>query len=252
VAAADERAVLEGVIAVRAALHARSREIERILLSTAKRDRRVAHVEERARAVGVPVERAAPNVVEDLAGGTTHGGVVAVVGPRRYAELAEVATRTENPFVAMLDGIEDPYNFAYALRALYAAGIDGLVLRPRNWMSAAGVVGRASAGASELVPVALADDASAAADAAARLGLRVACAADEREATALYDADLTGPLFLVVGGEKRGIAHELLRRADLVVRIPYARDFRQSLGTSAAAAVLAFEAMRQRNPDRRG
>jgi 23S rRNA (guanosine2251-2'-O)-methyltransferase len=113
-------------------------------------------------------------------------------------------------------------------------------------MSAAGVVGRASAGASELVRAALADDAVTAAEACSQLGLAVVCAADEREAVALYEADLTGPLFLVVGGEKRGIARELLRRADLVVRIPYGRDFRQSLGTSAAAAVLAFEAMRQR------
>jgi 23S rRNA (guanosine2251-2'-O)-methyltransferase len=194
----------------------------------------------------VPVERASPDAVDALAGGKTHGGVVAVVGERRYAQLDDLVAGTESPFVAMLDGIEDPYNFGYALRALYAAGVDGLVLRPRNGTSAAGVVGRASAGASELVPIAIADDAPTAAEACAGLGLMVACGADERDAVRLYDADLRGPLFLVIGGEKRGVARELLRRADLVVRIPYARDFRRSLGTSAAAAVLAFEVMRQR------
>lgn len=194
----------------------------------------------------MPIERVTPAAVDGLAGGKTHGGVVAVVGPRRYSELADILAGTATPFVVMLDGIEDPYNFGYAVRALYAAGVDGLVLRPRNWMSAAGVVGRASAGASELVRIALADDAVSAARACAELGLTVACAAGERDALPLYEVDLRGPLFLVIGGEKRGVARELLRRADLVVRIPYARDFRQSLGTSAAAAVLAFEAMRQR------
>jgi 23S rRNA (guanosine2251-2'-O)-methyltransferase len=242
--------VLEGAIAVRAAVHARSREIHRVVVSREKRDRRIEQLVERARAAGVPVERATPDAVDALAGGKTHGGVVAVAGERRFVGLSDLVTGTATPFVAMLDGIEDPYNFGYAVRALYAAGVDGLVLRPRNWTSAAGVVGRASAGASELVRIALAADPLAAAQTCAELGLTVACAAGERDAVSVYDADLRGPLFLVIGGEKRGVARELLRTADLVVRIPYARDFRQSLGTSAAAAVLAFEARRQRLENR--
>jgi 23S rRNA (guanosine2251-2'-O)-methyltransferase len=128
---------------------------------------------------------------------------------------------------------------------MYAAGAAGLIVRPRNWMSAAGVVARASAGASEWIPTAVAETALDAADYFRSRGLRIAVA-DEDKAVSIYDADLAGPLFLVIGGEKRGITRSFLDQADLRLRIPYAREFDQSLGTTAAAAILAFEIMRQR------
>ena len=146
----------------------------------------------------------------------------------------------------MIDGVEDPFNFGQAVRTLYAAGADGLVLRPRNWMSAAGVVARASAGATEWVPTAIAETALDAAQAFRARGLKVVSADDKAETVPLYTADLTGPLFLVIGGEKRGITRSFLDQADLLLEIPYGREFDQSLGTAAAAAVLGFEIMRQR------
>jgi len=135
------------------------------------------------------------------------------------------------------------------VRALYAAGCDGLVLRPRNWLSAAGVVARASAGASEWLPTAIAETVTAAAEHFRARGLRVAVA-DEEDALPLYDVDLTGPLFLVIGGEKRGITRSFRNGADLRLAIPYGSAFDQSLGTAAATAVIAFEVLRQRREHR--
>jgi 23S rRNA (guanosine2251-2'-O)-methyltransferase len=240
-----EQAVLEGVIAVRAALHARSRELHRILIRDDKDDRPVTQLEQRARASGIVVERVPTEAIDAVASGTTHGGVVALAGPRRFAALDKLGAGEKAPFLALLDGIEDPFNFGYALRSLYAAGAHGAVLGPRNWMAAAGTVARASAGASELLPLAVAEPLEAVEQCAGR-GLTVVCAAAEREAQPLFDADLRRSLLLVVGGERRGISRSVLARADLVVRIPYGRDFRGSLGTTAAAAVLAFEVLRQR------
>jgi 23S rRNA (guanosine2251-2'-O)-methyltransferase len=240
-----EPAVLEGVIAVRAALHARSRELHRILIRAGKDDRAIAQLEQRAEAAAVAVERVPADAIDSVASGKTHGGVVALVGPRRFAALHQLADGEAMPFLALLDGVEDPFNFGYALRSLYAAGAHGAVLGPRNWMSAAGTVARASAGASELLPLAVSDPLEAVEQCAAR-GLTVVCAAAEREAQPIVDADLRSPLLLVIGGERRGISRNVLSRADLVVRIPYGRDFRGSLGTTAAAAVLAFEVLRQR------
>ncbi len=234
------------MIAVRAALHARSREMRSLLIRADNEERAVVQLEQRARAAGVAVERVAADVIDAVASGKTHGGVAAVAGPRRFVALEQLVEGRSRPFVAMLDGIEDPFNFGQAVRALYAAGADGLVVRPRNWMSAAGVVGRASAGASELLPTAVAETALDAADALSRFGLAVVCAAETDRAVPLDEADVARALFLVVGGEKRGISRALLERADVVVAIPYGRDFRQSLGTTAAAAVLAFEVLRQR------
>jgi 23S rRNA (guanosine2251-2'-O)-methyltransferase len=112
-------------------------------------------------------------------------------------------------------------------------------------MSAAAVVARASAGASERIATAVAETAQDAADAFRARGLVIAVT-DITRAVDVYDADLTEPLFLLVGGEKRGVTRAFADAADVRLRIPYGRDFRMSLGTAGAAAVLAFEVMRQR------
>jgi len=143
----------------------------------------------------------------------------------------------------MLEGIEDPFNFGYALRTLYAAGADAVVLTPRNWMHAAGTVCRSSAGASELLPLYIADGIKAVQTARAA-GYKIVCAGI-RDSVSAFDADLTRPVFLIVGGEKRGISRALLNEADTVVRLDYGRPFRGSLSTASAASVLAYEILRQ-------
>jgi len=245
----DEQAVLEGFVSVRAALKAGSRPLHAILIRQDKRDAGIAWLERAAAAAGVPVRRVAAGEIEAHVSGSTHGGVIALVGPRRLTTLEELGAGSPAPFVAMIDGVEDPFNFGQAVRALYAAGCDGLVLRPRNWLSAAGVVARASAGASEWLPTAIAETVAAAAEHFRARGLRVAVA-DEEDAVSLYDADLTGPLFLVIGGEKRGITRSFRQGADLRLAIPYGSAFDQSLGTATATAVIAFEIMRQRRTRR--
>ena len=193
----------------------------------------------------MPIERKMGEEIDALAEGSSHGGVVALVGERRTVELAELLPADRPAFVVMLDGIEDPFNFGQAVRSLYACGADGLVLRPRNWLSAAATVARSSAGASELIPTAIAETAEEAATFFQSKGLAIGCAAEE-ESVPIDRADLTHPLFLLIGGEKRGITRSFLRQVDLRLEIPYARDFRQSLGVTAAAAILGYEVMRQR------
>lgn len=241
----DEQAMLEGAVAVEAALWARSRPFEAVYLRRDRHEAGDARIERLAKQAGVPVYRVDAAGIDQRAQGKTHGGVLAVVGPRRFVGFDEVLAGQGAPFVAMLDGVEDPYNFGQAVRALYAAGATGLIVRPRNWMSAAAVVARASAGASERLPTAVAESAQEAADAFRARGLLIAVT-DITRAVDIYEADLTVPLFLLVGGEKRGVTRAFADAADLRLRIPYGREFRLSLGTAGAAAVLAFEVMRQR------
>jgi len=242
-----EDALLEGFISVSAALQGGHREVRGLLLRASKSDGQTRHLEQLARAARVPIERVSDDAIEAQAGGRTHGGILARVGPYQFAALDTLAAGNPCPFAAMIDGIEDPFNFGASVRALYAAGADVLVLRPRNWLSAAGTVARASAGASELIPTALAETAADAAAFFRAHGLAVACATEERGSVSLYEADLTVPLFLLLGGEKRGITRSFLDQADLKLRIPYGRPMPHSLGTASAAAVLAFEIMRQRS-----
>jgi 23S rRNA (guanosine2251-2'-O)-methyltransferase len=238
--------ILEGVIAVTAALEARSRPIYAVYVRDDKRDADALRVARLATAAGVVVERVSADVIAQHADGETHGGIVALVGERHMLDFAALLANTPAPaFLVMLDGVEDPFNFGQAVRAFYAAGAHGLVVRPRNWMSAAGVVGRASAGASERIPTAQVESAELAAEMARGAGLRIVIA-DAQRATSLYDADLRVPLFLLVGGEKRGVTRSFAQSADLRLKIPYGRTYDADLGTTAAAAVLAFEILRQR------
>lgn len=236
---------IEGLIAVDAVLRGESREVAEVLVDESRRDGRIARLEAEARAAGATVRRAPAAELARHAGADHHGGVVARVGPRVMATLDALLPESGPAAIAMLDGVEDPYNFGQAVRAFYAAGLSGLVVRPRNWLSAAGVVARASAGASELLPVALAETAEDAASFYRARGLVVACAARE-ESVSLYEADLSQPIFLVIGGEKRGITRSFLRAADLRLHIPYGRGADYSLGTATASAVFAFEITRQR------
>ncbi len=242
-----EQAHLEGFLSVQAALESRSREFQGLWLRRDKRDGQTRRLEQMASAQSVPVHRVAAEEVEARAGGRTHGGVLALVGPRRFVSLDLLLPPGGDGWVVMLDGVEDPFNFGQAVRSLHAAGAAGLVVRPRNWLSAAAVVARASAGASELMPTAVAETAQEAALFFGGRGARIACATDAPPSVSLHDADLTGPLFLLVGGEKRGVTRSFEAAADLRLRIPYARREAYSLGTAAAAAVLGFEIFRQRS-----
>ena len=241
-----ELAHLEGFISVQAALQGGHRTIQSIQLRIGKEDSQTRYLEQTARKRNIPFSRVSADEIEQLAGGKTHGGVLAQVGAYQFAALETLTAGEDAPFVAMIDGVEDPFNFGASVRALYAAGADGMVVRPRNWLSAAGIVARASAGTSELIPTALAETAADAADFFRALGLTIACATDEPGSVSVYDADLTHPLFLLIGGEKRGVTRSFLDQADLKLRIPYGRSLSHSLGTASAAAILAFEVMRQR------
>lgn len=192
------------------------------------------------------LQKATSSELEKITLGSSHGGIVALCNERSIPILNDQVFEKnikKNGFYAMIQGIEDPYNFGYALRSLYAVGCDGIILGERNWMSAAGVVCRSSAGASEMFPVYKCDEI-----AAARIfknnGYSIVCA-DERTDNILGECDLHFPILLVVGGEKRGISRALIELADTLVKIPYGREFKASLSAASATTMFAYEIMRQ-------
>lgn len=236
---------LEGHISVMAAIRGGRRQVEQVYVRAGKWQRAQWELQQIAASANIPIETVPREFIEAHAAGQSHGGVLARVGPRCFTPLKDLFDLEEPPCIVMLDGIEDPFNFGQAVRALYAAGVTGLVVRERNWLSAAGVVTRASAGATELMPTAVVANPEEAAQAAWAQGISVACTARE-SAVSIYAADLTGPLFVLIGGEKRGVTRSFADQADLRLRIPYQREFGRSLGAAASAAVVAFEMMRQR------
>lgn len=227
-----------------------TRRIEKIYVDEAKirsKSKELGFLRAVSGELGFEIEATDASVIDSMTIGTTHGGIIAQCTERPLPSL-EDAILTQNffsdqGFYVLLEGIEDPYNFGYALRSLYAAGVDGVILCPRNWMGAAGVVARSSAGASERLSMAVCEP-----EIAVKLfhehQYRVLCAGI-RDSVSLYEADMRRPLLLVVGGEKRGISRAVLDAADTVVRIDYGREFRGSLSAASAATVLGFEVLRQ-------
>ena len=241
-----ESTVFEGMISVRAVLESEhsDRKIEKILFSRAKeknKARELAYLRARAKELSFPLEIVPEEDIDRLAVGNSHGGILALCSDRTYPKITKDAV-TEAGFYVYMDGIEDPYNFGYALRSLYAAGADGVILAERNWLSAAGVVCRASAGASERMRLYAYDESFP--ELFRNAGYRIV-SADTKNAVPMYEADLKKPLLLIVGGERRGIAKRYTDASDSIIRIEYGRAFRESLSAASAASVIAFEIYRQ-------
>ena len=250
----EDALCFEGMTSIRAIIEGidsgiNDRKIETILYDKDKADKNaktLGYLRAVSSKYGFSVEKSDAETLENLALGNSHGGIIALCKERKIPTLTEELYKAEicnNGFYAMIQGIEDPYNFGYALRSLYAVGCNGIILGERNWMSAAGVVCRSSAGASEMFKVYKCDELEA-----AKLfkdnGYSIVCA-DERTDNVLGDCPLRFPILLIVGGEKRGISRSLLDMADTLVKIPYGREFKASLSAASATTMFAYEIMRQ-------
>ena len=243
--------VMEGMFSIRAILRAsedgmNDRKIERVLFDrekTKSKARELSFLRAKAKEHGFAIDFVGSETIEEMTIGNSHGGIVAVCTERTVPAIGDMKIR-EDGFYVMLEGIEDPYNFGYCLRSLYAAGVDGILVGPRNWFSAAGVVCRASAGASELFEIAAGDTVEMI-RIFKKKGYTVLAADKTDEAVPIYDTDVKTPVLLVVGGEKRGITRAVLSECDGVVCLDYGRRFGAALSAASAASILAFEIYRQ-------
>jgi 23S rRNA (guanosine2251-2'-O)-methyltransferase len=198
----------------------------------------------------IPIVEVEGGTLTALAGFDGHQGVGLVVPPRRNAALDDILARAiergEPPFVLALDSLEDPQNVGTLLRSAEGAGVHGVIFPSRRQAPLTPAAVKASAGAVEhllLCPVE--DLAAALADLHVR-GLRIAGAEADAPLTA-RQADLRGPLAIVVGSEGQGLGPAVRRRCDLVMRIPM-RGAIGSLNAAVAGSILLFEAVAQRPP----
>lgn len=244
--------IFEGMTSISAVINSPSvndRKIVKVLYDASKsrsKAKELSYLRHKSNELGFSIEAVSADKINSITIGSSHGGIIAVCSDRRLPSLNEAQANIKSDgFYVMLEGIEDPYNFGYALRSLYAAGVDGIILSPRNWMGAAGIVARASAGASEMLPMFVASDASCV-NVLKELGYKIICASI-RNSVSIYDAEMKKPVFLIIGGEKRGISASLLEKADNIVRIDYASGFKGSLSAASSAAIIGFEIMHQNN-----
>lgn len=245
--------IFEGMTSIRAVIAAidkgtSDRKIEKIVFDKSKLpkiSKELGYFKAVSAKYGFTIEESTKEELDLITLGTAHGGIVAYTGDRTIKKL-EPSFIQNKRFFALIQGIEDPYNFGYSLRSLYACGCDGIILPMRNWMSAAGVVARSSAGASELIDTYLSEPEEAI-EIFKNAGYTTV-SADERTENTLGNTALPCPLFLIIGGERRGISRSVLDATDVRVKINYARDFRASLSAASATSMFAYEILRQ-NPE---
>lgn len=239
--------VLVGRNAVTEALKS-GRGINKLWIASGDREGSVAEIAALAKERGIVVQYVERAKIESLAGGHRHQGVLAYVAPVPYAELDDILkaaeAKGEAPFLVLLDELEDPHNLGALLRTADATGVHGILIPKRRSVSLNATVAKTSAGAVEYVPVARIGNIAQTLKKLKEKGFWVA-GADMDGEKAYYEADLTGPLVLVVGSEGRGMSRLTKEACDFIVSMPMVGRI-NSLNASVAGSILMYESMRQR------
>lgn len=201
-----------------------------------------------ARKLGVPLQECDRRKLDQMSVTGAHQGVIALCAAVHYAELsgllAHAAQTDDAPLFVLCDGITDPHNLGAIIRSAEVAGAHGVVIPRRRSAGLNAACAKAAAGALEHLPVAKCANISSAIDELKKNGVFV-FAADMEGARPMYDVDFTVPCAIVIGSEGFGVSRLAAEHSDLTVSIPQKGKI-TSLNASNAAAVLLYEALRQR------
>jgi 23S rRNA (guanosine2251-2'-O)-methyltransferase len=224
------------------------RQVHKILMTAGARGSAEA-ILKAARERGIPVSFLPREELDAMTRGRVHQGVVALAEPRAYHTaddlLAVAASRGEVPLLVILDGVEDPRNLGSVIRTAAAAGAHGVVIPTRRSAELTPAAVKAAAGAAEHLPVAKEVNLARTMDGLKEKGLWM-IGADATARQVHTEVDLTMPAAVVVGGEHRGLRRLVREKCDFLVRIPMAGNH-NSLNASVAAAIILYEAVRQRS-----
>ena len=176
-----------------------------------------------------------------------HQGVIAYIAAYEYGSVEDILKKAEDkgeqPFVIILDDIEDPHNLGAIIRTANLAGAHGVIIPKHRASGLTATVVKASAGAINYTPVAKVTNMSKTIEELKEKGLWFVCA--DMDGTTMYDLDLKGPIGLVIGNEGKGVSRLVKEKCDFIAKVPMFGDI-DSLNASVAAGVLAYEIVRQR------
>ncbi|MFA7532937.1 MAG: 23S rRNA (guanosine(2251)-2'-O)-methyltransferase RlmB [Tissierellaceae bacterium] len=200
-----------------------------------------------ARDKNIIIQEVDKNKLDSMGGGSNHQGVVALVTSYKYAEaddiLEKAKARGQDPFVIILDGIEDPHNLGAIIRTAECAGVHGIIIPKRRSATVNQTVYKSSAGAVEHMLVAKVNNINNEIESLKEKGLWI-FGADVEGSALHFKTDLKGPIALVIGSEGKGLSRLTKEKCDVLVKIPMTGKI-SSLNASNAAAVLIYEVVRQ-------
>jgi 23S rRNA (guanosine2251-2'-O)-methyltransferase len=217
--------------------------VERIHVSREAHSGKLRQILELARERDIPVRREERSVLDRLASGTVHQGIVAIAGSAAYGSFEALFTGA-TPLIVVLDGVEDPHNLGAVIRTAEASGASGVVVPERHSASLTATVVKASAGASAHLPVVRVTNLVSAINEMKARGLWIV-GLDPSAKQPWTEFDFKGPVAMVLGGEHKGLRRLVRENCDVLVRLPMLGKV-ESLNISVAAGVVLYEAVRQR------
>ncbi len=230
-------------------LQRRARYVEKIWVAEGNTHSRIRHIIAKAQEAGVPVKRCTRRELDRLEPSVPHQGVIALVNLTRYSDLpsilAKIQSNESDALLVMLDGVQDPRNLGAVLRTADAANADAVLIPKNRAVGITSAVHKASAGASEHVPIARVTNIAQTIDLLKKAGIWVVGSAGGASCSYI-DADFSVPLCLVLGSEGEGIRRLVKQKCDYLVHLPMLGQI-ESLNVSVAAGVLLYEVLRQRS-----
>lgn len=224
------------------------REIDKILIKKGGAEGSINAIIKKARERGIVVQEVERQKLNSIAGGENHQGVIAFAAAHEYASVKDILSlaekKNEPPFIIICDGLTDPHNLGSVLRTANCVGANGVIIPKRGGVGLNSVVAKTSAGAVEYTPVARVTNIARTIDELKDAGLWITGA--DMDGTPMYDIDLKGAVGLVIGAEGEGLSRLVKEKCDFIASIPMSGEI-NSLNASAAAAVLMYEVVRQRN-----
>jgi len=238
--------IIFGIHAVEEALAARGRGFDYVAVVPGRGDARIQKITQLCREAGVPLRSIPRDQLTRLAKTANHQGVVAVTAEKKYEDVEDILARkrAQHAFLLVLDGIEDPHNLGAIIRTAEGAGADGIVIPERRAVGVTPTVVKASAGASEHLPIAKVTNLGRALEDLKSRNIWTV-GLDERGGQIYDQLDYKMDCALVLGAEGHGLHEQVRKKCDFLVSIPMLGKV-PSLNVSVAAAIVMYEVARQR------
>lgn len=238
--------ILAGVNSVTEALKGRRR-VHKIYIQSGRQDKRIDGIIGYARAKGIDIQLTDKNELNKMCKFNHHQGVLALVDAYTYASIDQILntaiSKGEQPFVLVLDGVEDPQNLGSIIRTAECAGVHGIIIPKHNSAEITEATARASVGAVEHINIARETNLVNAIKNLKNHGLWI-IGADMNSNNGIFSTKIPNPLALVIGGEGKGIRRLVKENCDLIISIPLLGSI-NSLNVSVAAGLIIYEILRQ-------
>ena len=224
------------------------KDINKIFIEKGEKHGSIFKIIAMAKEKGVIIVEKDKRQMEEMAQNKNYQGVIALVPPFEYCEIEDILDRAkeknEDPFVLILDGIEDPHNLGSIIRTAETAGVHGVIIPKRRAAGVNSTVVKVSAGAVEHMLVARVTNITDAIEKLKKEGLWI-CGTDINTDKYYYEQDLTGPIGIVIGNEGSGMSNKVTKNCDFLVKIPMMGKV-TSLNASVSTGIVIYEALKQR------